>query len=451
MTRLTMTALAAALALSNAAHAQDRVPDEVQAHYDERAVAAAKAVNEEAGEVMSSGSPNNRAAAGFSTTNLQFTNEDGDTGVSLAFSLDMGSSSRKDAVTKNGQTTDVYRVSRQKLSVVLTAPIDSSTKATNLFSGDSLVTGTKGKISFSRFSTNLGDGAGARRMRGAAYRTCVERQSNIWSAGQTDRPAAETAKSKYLHKVEANLATADAAVAGNTVGMSYQKAITDPANQFRDVGSFVTKACVPSGDDGYALGSELDLFEKYDDPTAFAAAFFPDRSGISFWGFDGSVGRNDHTYLDRAKFKLPSAPRTSWEVGAYAGWIAADLDFSLRGRAVFGQSYKDNDEAEICRTVSIPAGPECIKGPDGPPLRQRSVVLSVESRKLFTVNGDTQIAIAPQITYKTEDNNVGVEVPIYLVPDKDGKLSGGLKAVYNSKGDEFAVGVFVGVPFSIFY
>ena len=62
-----------------------------------------------------------------------------------------------------------------------------------------------------------------------------------------------------------------------------------------------------------------------------------------------------------------------------------------------------------------------------------------------------QVAFAPQVTYRFEDNNVGVEVPIYLVPDKDGKLSGGMKAVYNSKGDEFAVGLFVGVPFSIFY
>jgi hypothetical protein len=94
---------------------------------------------------------------------------------------------------------------------------------------------------------------------------------------------------------------------------------------------------------------------------------------------------------------------------------------------------------------------KCIKGPDGAPLRQRSGVFSLEARKLVKVSKGTQIAIAPQLTYKTAEKNVGVEVPIYLVPDKDGKLSGGIKAVYNSKGDEFAVGLFVGVPFSIFY
>ena len=84
-------------------------------------------------------------------------------------------------------------------------------------------------------------------------------------------------------------------------------------------------------------------------------------------------------------------------------------------------------------------------------MRQRSGLVSVEARKLVTVNGYTQIAVAPQITYKTEDKNIGIEVPIYLVPDKKGKLSGGIKAVYNSKGDEFAAGLFIGVPFSIFY
>ena len=181
------------------------------------------------------------------------------------------------------------------------------------------------------------------------------------------------------------------------------------------------------------------------DPVTFGRRFLPDGSRLTFWGLDASMGQDDHSFLDRTAFKLETDQRTTWEVGGYAGFINSDLTFSLRGRLVYGQTYKANDEAEICRTVSIPAGPECLKGPDGAPLRQRTGLASLEARKLVHVSGGTDIAIAPQVTYRFKDRNLGVEVPIYLSPDKDGKLSGGIKAVYNSKGDEFALGLFVGV------
>ena len=452
MNKLAYSAIAASLAFSTSALAQNITEDDTKS-YDAKALNVADDVNQDAGRVMSNGSPNDRAGAGFSSSNVQFTNEQGDTSVSLAFSLDTGSSSKKDIKVKNGLPAAVYRVSRQKLSVVLTAPIDKATKGTNLFSGDSLVSGTKAKFSFSRFSTNLGDGAGARNMRGNAYRSCVHNQSNVWAAVQADHVVADAQVATFVRRVDDNLVVADKSIHGpEAATMSYEKAISDPAKDAGELGMVVAKACVPSGEDGYSFGSEVELIDRYgDDPEEFRRQFFPDNSSITFWGIDASMGSDDHTYLDRAVFKLPSAARTSWEVGAYYGWINSDLSFSLRGRAVYGQTYKDNDEAEICRTVSIPAGTECIKGPDGTPLRQRSGLVSVEARKLVSVDDGTQIAIAPQITYKTEDKSVGIEVPIYLVPDKAGKLSGGIKAVYNSKGDEFAVGLFVGVPFSIFF
>ncbi|MEY4953840.1 MAG: hypothetical protein RL299_2264, partial [Pseudomonadota bacterium] len=151
------TALVAALALSNVAYAQQPISEETESEFDKRAVETATGTAEGGGKVMSNGSPTDRATAGFSTSNLQFTNEEGETEVSLAFSLDLGTSSKKGSASKGGRTSDIYHVSRQKLSIVATAPIDTSTKASDLFSGDSLVSGAKVKISYSRFSTNLGD------------------------------------------------------------------------------------------------------------------------------------------------------------------------------------------------------------------------------------------------------------------------------------------------------
>ena len=396
---------------------------------------SAEAGSREAAKVISEGSPDGRAAAGFSSSNVQFTSENGETSFSIAASFDLQSYS--------GQGSDgYYHVSRTRMSAVGSAPIDGEGKGGKLFAGDSLVSGSKLKLSVTHLSTVVGDGGNSGPQIAAAYRRCVSQNSTLWAQAQSDQNAALGSAGAFAAQLNDKLAT--------KADVNFDKLFDDVAKS-GDVGKFVTQACSPNAE-GTKLDDAYDLIKTYgDDALTFRRRFLPDNAKLTFWGIDASMGRDDHTYLDRVAFKLPSQPRTSWEVGAYYGMINSDLTFSLRGRVVYGQTYKDNDEAQICRTVSIPAGPECIKGPDGAPLRQRSGLASVEARKLVTVSDRTQIAIAPQVTYRTEDKNVGVEVPIYLVPDKDGKLSGGIKAVYNSKGDEFAVGLFVGVPFSIFY
>lgn len=440
MKRNRITAIAAIAAICSASSAWAQTPAGAAATGDRPVTAdqdfVVKSVNEEAGRVMSAGSPNSRAGAGYNSANVQFTSESGETDVSVAFSFDL--ERYKPARERDGY----FIVSRTKIGLVASTPIDKGKTDSALFSGDSLVSGSKLKFSLTTFRTKVGSGFKAAPFIGRAYARCVRLESAHWSVTQNDRNAADLTRQTFVDNVVQKIETA--------AGFFDVKMAMTTEQRETDIGKYVLHACQPG--DGAALGNTGELITAYgDDPVAFRHLFLPDNAKLTFWGIDASMGREDHTYLDRAAFKLPSAPRTSWEVGAYYGWISSNLTFSLRGRAVYGQTYEDNDAAEICRTVSIPAGTECIKGPDGAPLRQRIGLVSVEARKLVTVNGATQIAVAPQVTYRTEDKNFGVEIPVYLVPDKDGKLSGGLKAVYNSKGDEFAIGVFVGVPFSIFY
>ncbi len=171
----------------------------------------------------------------------------------------------------------------------------------------------------------------------------------------------------------------------------------------------------------------------------------------TFVGIDGTFGRNAYNHLDRTAFKLQETPKNSWEIAAYYGKIDANLNWSLRARAVYGQSYEVADEVQICRTVTGSTDQDCIKGPDGLPTRKRSGLASVEGRYRFAITEQQIIAFAPQVTYNFETRDVGVEVPIYLSQDANGKLSGGLKLAYTSKKDDFGIGVFVGVPFSVFF
>lgn len=396
--------------------------------------------SEQAGRVLSQGAPNSRVVSGYNFTSLQFTQDQGDTSLSLALSFDLGT-------YRNSGPADVagnrFKVGRTKIGVVGTVPIDKNGDASKLFQGDSLVSGSKIKLSVTHFSAKLGNGGEGWRLLGSAYVNCIKGQRTSWQVAHGHDDDA------FFADLALELEQASRA---NGSGKTYDTLMRE-AND-KGAAGVAVQACKPSSTNANGLMNSYDLMRKYGgeaNATSYRRLFVDDNAKLHFWGLDASMGRDDRSFLDRTQFKLTSAPRTTWEVGAYYGIINSDLTMSARARLVYGQSYKDNDEAEICRTVSIPAGDECIKGPDGAPIRQRTGLASVEGRKVLTVNDKTQIAIAPQVTYRFEDKNVGVEVPIYLVPDEEGKLSGGIKAVYNSKGDEFAVGLFVGVPFSIFF
>ena len=56
------------------------------------------------------------------------------------------------------------------------------------------------------------------------------------------------------------------------------------------------------------------------------------------------------------------------------------------------------------------------------------------------------MAIAPQVTYDTEDDEFLVEVPLYLQRNENSGLDAGIEFNYSSERDDFAVGFFVGVP-----
>lgn len=54
------------------------------------------------------------------------------------------------------------------------------------------------------------------------------------------------------------------------------------------------------------------------------------------------------------------------------------------------------------------------------------------------------------MTYDAKSHVWGVDVPIYLIPNANGALIGGLDLGWTSYKNAFSVGVFVGVPFGVF-
>lgn len=414
--------------------------------------------------LLSSGAPNDRAVSGFSEANAQITSEDGEDRLSVAFGIDLESARAKPSATKAG----FYTFTRTKIGIVASAPIDDDKIKAGLVSGDSLVDGTKVKLSITRFSNELGDGDTAFVYQNAAFDRCIREAIGEWksSLASDRREAGERPAQAYLAATSdltaklalspkngsyvvdlINVRTADAATASAAARDTTERAA---AADDTALAAEVEKQCSPYSPNR-RFASTAALVTRYGDVAAFKRAFFSNRSNLLFFGADASLGSKDYEYLDRTAFALAKASKTSWEVGVYGGFFNSDLTFSLRGRAVYGSMIKEGDEAKICHAVPGEAEEHCVTGADGKPVRKKTGLLSLETRHVLSVTGKTKIALAPQFTYRFDDDEYGAELPIYLAPDENGKLNGGFKLAYASKEDEFSIGLFVGVPFSIFY
>jgi hypothetical protein len=390
--------------------------------------------NEEAGALLSEGSPNDRAMAGFSKPNISITTEEGETTVSLAYSFELFSDDPDPEPARNGAT--FYTVSRTKASIVASAPIDGEglEALPSLFAGDSLIHGVKVKFAVSHLLNKLGDGTGARMYVEPAYKACLSTEIDKWLAVN---PNSNLSAATLNDAIEERFKTRK----------SYQVTLEGLADNgaYPDAFKYLVDKCVPAS--GRTFKNVGELVDRHTpDGDKYWSKFIDKKALGWFFGGDASVGQDDYSYLDRTAFGTPEVNRTSWEVGAYAGATNWDSTFSARLRAVYGRTWDLPADGEACEPAGDPPEEQCLTGPDGPPEKIDTGLISFETRHLFKLDSKRSIAFAPQVTYRIEDDVVGVEVPVYLSPGKDSKLTGGLKFAWTSKESEFGVGVFVGIP-----
>jgi hypothetical protein len=174
---------------------------------------------------------------------------------------------------------------------------------------------------------------------------------------------------------------------------------------------------------------------------------------LKFAGAQATIGYGTHNVLNRAAFGLDQANRVGIDGRVYAGIISDDGRKSARISVGYARGYEAQDSVNFCRPDASGTGETCISGEDGRPVRSENTYVSVEGRLGFgkTEVGPPQFAIAPQVTYRVEDNDFLFDLPVYLVRQADTGLSGGIRAAYDTGKDDFTMRVFVGVPFSTWF
>ena len=116
----------------------------------------------------------------------------------------------------------------------------------------------------------------------------------------------------------------------------------------------------------------------------------------------------------------------------------------------YQRAFKADKSQIICPVVAA-ATVRCTEGSFAPPIREQAAINRVELR----VRGGSgqgllaHWAIAPSVSHDAISDEVAIDVPLYLVPDKEGELIGGLRFGWTTR-EKAVFGVFVGTRFSLF-
>lgn len=174
--------------------------------------------------------------------------------------------------------------------------------------------------------------------------------------------------------------------------------------------------------------------------------------GATDFGLDATVGFNDFEWVDGNSFLPMKQRRTDWGVAAHIAHYLAGTQTAFTASAAYQRGYKAAAEQLVCPPGTTNPAAQCRNARIAGPTRDTNFLLSAGMRHRFTGSDGNllNLAVAPIVTYDVKDDVWGVDVPVYVIPGKDGGLSGGIRFGYRSdRDDKFSVGVFVGTTFDI--
>jgi hypothetical protein len=174
---------------------------------------------------------------------------------------------------------------------------------------------------------------------------------------------------------------------------------------------------------------------------------------LIFAGAESSFGYQKYDILNRAAFVVDQTDRVGFEVTGYVGLIGGNGNWSGRLSAGYSRGYQAKDEAEFCISVPGSTSLQCLTAEDGKPIRNDTSYVKGEGRLtlLRSTDGKQRLAIAPEVNYDIGEKNIILDVPLFFQRTDASGLSGGVRAGYNVDKKDFALRLFVGLPFGTWF
>jgi len=159
------------------------------------------------------------------------------------------------------------------------------------------------------------------------------------------------------------------------------------------------------------------------------------------WGVSASIGHSQFSYLQEDLTK-GSASKVPWGTSVFLAALPRSMSTLFTVGFDYRYKYKDADAKTLCPqgTGTI----TCKSGPLGAPVKDNAESAYVELRRELRAH-----AFSLKVGYDFEKEQLSLDVPIYLVPNADASLSGGIRLGWvETQGAQ--IGVFVTSVFSIF-
>ncbi len=177
---------------------------------------------------------------------------------------------------------------------------------------------------------------------------------------------------------------------------------------------------------------------------------------VWMWGASAGASSKHFDYRDPTSFAKSSEDHTAFKASVMGGVRLARDNLYVGAAAEYSEDYSPGRTRNLCRPLAAGGTVECISGAYAPPGKDKTSDAFAVIR-WQDVNRVTPYAVELKAGYDFEHEITGAAATLYLVPDKDNKLRGGLRLSWQSDDHDpttddqnVTIGAFVGVPFSVF-
>lgn len=169
--------------------------------------------------------------------------------------------------------------------------------------------------------------------------------------------------------------------------------------------------------------------------------------GLWRYGATAALGYDSFDYRDPTSLAELNEKKFSYEFSGYASYLFPTGLTSVTGQLKYASAYETGDKQILCPPNPTNTVIECFNDPTSAPTRDKSVLASLDLRHYVGRIAGAPMAVSPQFTYDISDDIFGIDLPIYLVGDGKGGLTGGLRTGWRSDTKNVTVGIFIGKRF----
>ena len=169
----------------------------------------------------------------------------------------------------------------------------------------------------------------------------------------------------------------------------------------------------------------------------------PDSHGLTL---SLAGNKQDFSFVTEAAPTV-SQDQSKYGYGAELAYRFVGTNSVLSAGAGYHRSFKGSKERQICSPIGTTGSTVCSNAALKPPSEKKSGTGFVEYRTIY--EKPFRLAISPRAEVDLESGDVGVRVPIYLVPNAERVLDAGVALGWTEE-DKFGASIFVGKAFSFF-